>query len=228
MDMVDFRVFGGRPAPAFDIVALASSAGGLRVLRELVGGLPADFPAAVLVAQHQSAAYSSHLAEILARCTALPVTTAAQGVAPGPGVVYVAPAGRHLIVTAAAVFDTGRTTRECYVRPSADLLFESVAARYGDRTVAVVLSGMGSDGARGVRAVRAADGFVIAQDESTSDHFDMPRAAIDTGRVDIVLPSYRLAFALTALVMGADAAGERHPDPGPVGRGLRGTPARRV
>jgi two-component system chemotaxis response regulator CheB len=91
--------------------------------------------------------------------------------------------------------------------------------------VAVVLTGMGEDGARGVRAIRRRGGFVLAQDESSAEHFDMPRAAIETGRVDLVLPLCRMGFALTALVMGREEAVARHPDPGPVGRALRSVSA---
>ncbi|HEY1378301.1 MAG TPA: chemotaxis protein CheB [Gemmataceae bacterium] len=211
----------GRPAPAFDLVALAASAGGLAVLRQLLGGLPADFPAAVVVAQHRSAAGPNCLPEILRRSARLPVMSAADGDVPRPGVVYVALPGRHLVVTAAGTFDTGRSAPGVLVRPSADLLFASVADRYGGRVVAAVLSGMGSDGARGVRAVRGAGGFVIAQDGATAAYPGMPQSAVDTGRVDLVLPLRRLAFALTALVMGGEAACARHPAPGPVGRGLR-------
>jgi two-component system chemotaxis response regulator CheB len=214
---------GARPAPAFDLIALAASAGGLKVLQTVLGGLPADFPAAVVVAQHRSAASPNHLPDILRRSARLPVMTAADGEIPRPGVVYVTPAGRHLVITAAGTFDTGRFAPGVFVRPSADLLFASVAERYRDRAVAAVLSGMGSDGAHGVRAVRRAGGFVIAQDWATAEHPGMPQSAVDTGRVDMVLPVFRLAFALTALVMGGEAACARHPDPGPVGRGLRPT-----
>lgn len=87
----------------------------------------------------------------------------------------------------------------------------------------MVLTGTGCDGARGARAVRRAGGFVIAQDEATAEHPDMPRAAVEAAAADLVLPLCRVAFALTALVMGVDAAVARHPPPGPVGRRLRAT-----
>ena len=80
---------------------------------------------------------------------------------------------------------------------------------------------MGNDGALGIRSIRHRGGFVIAQDETSAAYFDMPRAAIETGWVDLVLPSCRMAFALTALVMGLEMAVALHPDPGPVGRALR-------
>jgi len=206
------------PGQEFDIVAVAASAGGLQVLTELTRRLPADFTAAVLLAQHRAAAYPDLLEQLLTLRAALPVVGDADRQTPQSGRIYVAPAGRHLVVRSNGQLDTGREEPIRNVRPSADLLFESVAARYGSRAVAVVLTGKGDDGARGVREVRRCGGFVIAQDEATAEHFDMPRAAIDTGQVDLVLPAGRLAFALTALVMGAEAAVARHPDPGPIGR----------
>ena len=218
-------VLGPKPPPdgppAFDAVALAASAGGLKAFTQILGGLPADFPAAVLVVQHRSVIYPDLFAELLGRHSALPVTAARTGEVPRPGTVYVAPAGRHLVVRSDGASCVERTDRVRHVRPSADLLFESLAARYGERAVAVVLTGLGDDGARGVRAVRRRGGFVLAQNESSAEHFDMPRAAIDTARVDLVLPVRRMAFALTALVMGTEAAVARHPHPGPVGRALR-------
>jgi two-component system chemotaxis response regulator CheB len=202
-------------------MALAASAGGLKALRRILAELPAVFPAAVLVAQHRAADFPDQLHEVLGYHVGLPVRPAEQGDSPRPGVVYVAPAGRHLVVRPDGTFCTSRTERVRFVRPSADLLFESVAAGYGDRAVAVVLTGMGNDGARGVRAVRRSGGFVIAQDESSAEHPEMPRAAVETAGVDLVLPLGRIGFALTALAMGAEAAMALLPDPGLVGRELR-------
>lgn len=85
----------------------------------------------------------------------------------------------------------------------------------------MVLTGLRQDGARGVQATGSGGGFVLAQDEGSAECFDMPRAAIETGRVDLVLPLCRMAFALTALMIGGENALARHADPGPVGRVLR-------
>lgn len=206
---------------AFEAIALAASAGGLKALTRVLSELPADFPAIILAAQHRSADFPDLLPDILAARASLPVQRAEQDDWPRQGTIYVAPAGRHLTVQADGTLCVRRTERVRFVRPSADLLFESVAARYGDRAIAVVLTGMGEDGARGVQVVRRRGGFVLVQDERSAEHFDMPQAAIETGRVDLVLPLCRMAFALTALVMGSEAAMARHPHPGPVGRALR-------
>jgi two-component system chemotaxis response regulator CheB len=214
--------YGGPYAgDGYGVVALAASAGGLKALSAVLSELPSDFPAPVLVTQHRSAELPDLLPIVLGRATALRVKTATEGEVPRPGVVYTAPPGRHLHVGTWGQLHVWRTERIRYVRPSADLLFETVAARHGGRCIAVVLTELGDDGARGVRVLRGAGGFVIAQDEGTAEHFEMPLAAAEVGRVDLVLPLFRIAFALTALVMGREVAVARHPDPGPVGRGLR-------
>jgi two-component system chemotaxis response regulator CheB len=135
--------------------------------------------------------------------------------------VYTAPVGRHLEVGPAGEFQVWRVEWVRYVRPSADLLFESLSRAHGGRAVAVVLTEMGDDGARGVRAVRRFGGFVIAQDGDEAECPDMPLSATATAAVDLTLPLCRIAFALTALVVGAEAALARHPAPALVGRRLR-------
>jgi two-component system chemotaxis response regulator CheB len=204
----------------YDVVALAASAGGLKALSSVLGRLPEDFPAPVLVVQHRSGDLPDLLPVILGQATALRVKTAEEGEVPRAGVVYTAPPGRHIRVGTSGQMHVRLSERIRFVRPSADLLFETLAARHGPRSVGVVLTGMGDDGARGVRILRRAGGFVIAQDESTSEHFDMPLAAAEIGRVDVVLPLFRIPFALTALVMGRAAAMAWHGNPGPVGREL--------
>jgi two-component system chemotaxis response regulator CheB len=206
---------------AFEVVALAASAGGVKALQRLIAELPAAFPAPLLVVQHRSGDFPDRLHEVLGYRARLPVVRAEAGERPRAGTVHVAPAGRHLVMQPDGTFCTHHSRRVRFVRPSADLLFGSVAAHYGDRAIAVVLTGMGEDGARGVRAVGERGGFVIAQDETSAEYSEMPEAAIRTARVDLVLPLCRIAFALTALVMGAQAAVVLHPEVGPVGRGLR-------
>jgi two-component system chemotaxis response regulator CheB len=115
-------------------------------------------------------------------------------------VVHVAPPDHHLLVDADGTLSLTRTELVHFVRPSADLLFESGAASFGRRVIGVVLTGTGSDGSLGVEAIKRRGGTVIAQDEETSDFFGMPGAAIDAGAVDFVLPLDQIAEALISLV----------------------------
>ena len=167
-------------ASPFDIVAVAASAGGLSALSRMLSGLPTEFPAAVVVIQHLDPRHRSLMAEILGRRTALPVKEAEASDRLEHGSVYIAPPNKHLLVNTDGSLSLTETELVHFVRPSADLLFESVAASYQDRAIAVVLTGTGSDGAMGVRAIKKMGGTVIAQDE-TAEFFGMPQAAIETG-----------------------------------------------
>ena len=189
------------PRTGFDVVAVAASAGGLLACCELLAHLPGDFPAALVLVQHLDPKHRSLLAEILARRTRLRVKQAEDGDHLAPGVVYVAPPDHHLLVDGRGALSLTQTAPVHFVRPSADLLFASVAESYGGRALAVVLTGSGSDGAIGVRAIKARGGAVIAQDEATSQQFGMPAAAIQTGCVDAVLPLSQIAPTLRARVM---------------------------
>ncbi|MBI2950495.1 chemotaxis protein CheB [bacterium] len=189
------------PNAAFDVVAVAASAGGLKALSLVFSMLPPDFPAAVVVVQHLDPRHRSLMADILSRRTPLQVKQAAEGDRLSPGTVYIAPPDRHLLVNPDGSLSLSQSELVHFLRPSADLLFESVAASYKERSIAVVLTGSGSDGTMGVQAVKKMNGTVIAQDEKTSEFFGMPNAAIQTGQVDFVLPVEEVAFALVSLVM---------------------------
>jgi two-component system, chemotaxis family, protein-glutamate methylesterase/glutaminase len=186
----------------FEIVALAASAGGLRALTDVLATLPADFRATLVVVQHLDPRHRSLMAEILNRRTALRVQEAREGDALQPGIAYIAPPNRHLLVNPDSTLSLSQTELVHFVRPSADLLFESVAASYRERAIAVVLSGTGRDGAMGVKAIKKMGGTVIVQDEKTSEYFGMPDAAQRTGLVDFILPLPEIAPALQTLVNG--------------------------
>ena len=195
------RTNSGQPDhAATDAVLVAASAGGLSALTAVLSELPANFPAGVAIVQHIEPHHRSMLAEILGRSCALPVTQATDGQRFEPGVVYVAPPDHHLLVDADGSLSLTRTELVHFVRPSADLLFESGAASFGRRAIGVVLTGTGSDGSLGVEAIKRRGGTVIAQDEETSDFFGMPGAAIEAGAVDFVLPLGQIPDALTSLV----------------------------
>jgi two-component system, chemotaxis family, protein-glutamate methylesterase/glutaminase len=152
-----------------------------------------------MVAHHRWAGPMASYGTLLKRGTPLHVKEALHGERLVPGAIYLAPQGRHLELDADGKIYTHHSVRYQTVRPSADLLFASVAAHYGSRAVAVVLTGYGRDGAQGVCAIRERGGFVISQDRRTSEVSGMPSSAIETRRVDLVLPLRHIAFALTTL-----------------------------
>ena len=191
------------PHAVFDVVALAASAGGLTALSQVLAGLPADFPATLVVVQHLDPRHRSLMADILSRRTLLQVRQAAEGDCLSPATVYIAPPNRHLLVNPDGTLSLSQSELVHFVRPSADLLFESVAASYRHCAIAVVLSGTGSDGAMGVQAIKKMGGTVISQDEESAEFFGMPSAAIQTGDVDFVLSLDEISSALVTLVMKA-------------------------
>lgn len=119
-----------------------------------------------------------------------------------PGTIYIAPPNNHLLINADGTLSLSQAELVHFVRPSADLLFESVAASYKDHAIAVVLSGSGVDGQMGVQAIKKMAGTVIVQDTQTSEFVGMPEAALKTGCADFVLPLDEISGALVKLVMG--------------------------
>ena len=190
----------------YEIVALAASAGGLKALTDVLAALPQNFPAALVVVQHLDPRHRSLMAEILGKRTALTVRQALEGDALRAGLALIAPPDRHLLVNPDGTVSLSQSELVHFVRPSADLLFESTAASFRERAIAVVLSGSGSDGAMGVRAIKKTGGTVIVQDQNTSEFFGMPGAAQRTGAVDFVLPLEEIAPALEKLVRAENAA----------------------
>ncbi|SNX62735.1 two-component system chemotaxis response regulator CheB [Streptomyces sp. TLI_55] len=188
------------PEDQYAIVAVASSAGGVQGLIALLGALGPDLPVPVLVVQHLDPRHRTVIAEVLSRRTDLMVKLAEDGERALPGTVYIAPPDRHLLVGSDGVLTLSRTELVHFVRPSADLLFESVAAAYGPRAIACVLTGTGRDGAMGLDAVKSRGGTVLAQDPLTAEFKGMPQAAVDTGAVDYVLPLEEIPAVIRGLV----------------------------
>jgi two-component system chemotaxis response regulator CheB len=187
-------------AERYDVVALAASAGGIAALSRVLGELPVGFPIPVLVVQHLDPRHETVIAEVLGRRTKLRVKLAEMEELILPGTIYVAPPDRHLLVDS-----TGRLTLTSselvhFVRPSADLLFESVAGAYGPRAVACVLTGTGRDGAMGVGAVKSRGGTVIVQDPASAEFAGMPEAAVAGCAVDFMLPLDEIGSVICGLV----------------------------
>ncbi|MFJ8824985.1 chemotaxis protein CheB [Streptomyces sp. NPDC102467] len=184
----------------FAVVAVATSAGGIHGLITLLGGLDAELPVPVLVVQHLDPRHRTVLAEILDRRANLAVKLAEQDETAQAGTVYIAPPDRHLLVGPGGTLSLSRSELVHFLRPSADLLFESVAGAYGPRAIAVVLTGTGNDGAMGVDAVKSRGGTVIAQDPQSAEFRGMPEAAVGTGAVDFVLPLEEIPAVIRGLV----------------------------
>jgi two-component system, chemotaxis family, protein-glutamate methylesterase/glutaminase len=178
-------------------IGVCASAGGPQVLACLLDALPADYPIPLLIVQHMAAGFTEGLVRWLDQTAAIPVGIAGPGVQAAPG-AWLAPEGAHLTLAV-----TGRLTLDRHSvagphRPSGDVLLQSIASAAGRAGVAVVLSGMGRDGAAGAAAVRGGGGLAIAQDEQSSAIFGMPKAAIDLG-VEVVLSPDEIAACLLGL-----------------------------
>ncbi|MGF1478649.1 MAG: chemotaxis protein CheB [Cyanophyceae cyanobacterium] len=182
-------------------MAIAASVGGLNAISRILSDLPANFTASILIVQHLDPKHRSLMAEILRRKTDLVVKQAEVGDRLKPGVVYIAPPNYHLQVDSGGVLSLSQTKLMNFVRPSADILFNSVAVSYGSRAIAVVLTGAGKDGGAGIQKIHELGGIAIAQDEGTAECFSMPSAAIKTGAINFVLPLNHIALKLISLVM---------------------------
>jgi two-component system chemotaxis response regulator CheB len=189
------------PAPPAELVVIGVSTGGPNALAELLPALPADLGTPVLVVQHMPAIFTRLLAERLDRICSLAVREAQDGAPLVPGQVLVAPGGRHLAV----VEERGQPRAVCrddppehFCRPAVDVLFRSAAAVFGPRVLAVVLTGMGSDGLAGAQSVVQAGGRVLAQDEASSVVWGMPGSVARAGLAEAVLPLAELAGAIAA------------------------------
>lgn len=190
----------GDQAEPYGIVAIAASAGGITALGHVLGGLPSGFPVPVVVVQHLDPRHKTIIAEVLGRRAKLPVVLAQEGEKAKPGTIYVAPPNHHLLVEAAGVLVLSSSELVHFLRPSADLLFESVAGAYGPRAIACVLTGTGSDGAMGASAIKSRGGTVIAEDPELAEFRGMPDAVIATGSVDFILPLDEIAAVIRGLV----------------------------
>jgi two-component system chemotaxis response regulator CheB len=179
-------------------VVIASSTGGPKALTQLCSAIPGEFPVPLILVQHNTSGFDRGFVQWLNDYTPLEVKIAEAGEFPHSGKLYVAPTDTHLILDAKGfILDDGELVNN--QKPAADILFKSAAALFGQGLISVVLTGMGADGAEGTRFVRNAGGITIAQDEGTSLIYGMPKAALSTGCVDMVLPLDCIAPRLVEL-----------------------------
>ncbi|HEY0930035.1 MAG TPA: chemotaxis-specific protein-glutamate methyltransferase CheB [Gemmatimonas sp.] len=181
------------------VVAIAASTGGPAAIARILRALPADYPIPILVVQHIALGFGSGFVDWLGTVCPLSVRVAQHGERPSGGAVYVAPDDTQFGLQADGTMFVDTSPTIGGFRPSATSLFDSAARAHGAGVVAVILTGMGSDGVSGLRMVRAARGFVIAQDEATSVVYGMPREAVAAGTVDVVLPLDDIASMLMTL-----------------------------
>lgn len=182
-----------------EAVVLGASTGGPKVLYDVITGFPKDLDVPVFVVQHMPAGFTKAFADRLDKNSSLRVVEAQNEEIIKPGFVYVAPGGYHMTVNSGKiVLDTSPPIHG--VRPAVDKLFISAAEIYKSKLVCCVFTGMGRDGAEGLRIIKSKGGITIAQDEATSVIYGMPKAAYETGCVDFVLPDYEIAEMIVKLV----------------------------
>lgn len=193
-----------------DIVVIGSSAGGVEALQRLCSSLPADFPAAVFIAQHLSASARSVLPLLLNRVGPLNAASPADGDQIEPGRIYVAAPDHHMLLRPGKIL-MRRGPHENRTRPAVNALFRSAALAYGGRVIGVVLTGLLDDGTEGLIAIKAAGGLSIVQDPADADWPSMPRNALKRDHVDHAVPVADLGDLLARLVV--EPAGQTVPLP---------------
>lgn len=184
--------------PGNNLVMIGSSTGGLKVLEELFQRLPV-LQAAVVIVQHITPLVDQSFAASLARVSKMPVLLALHGMALQTGKVYLAPGNVHLTLLRNSIIQLRDGEKVNSVRPSVDVAMKSVVASIGGRIAGVILTGMGADGAVGISHIKQVGGITIAQDQKTSVIYGMPKAAAETGRIDFILPTERIADKMKEL-----------------------------
>lgn len=193
------------PETARKLVVIGVSTGGPGTLMEIIPKLPADLDAAVIIVQHMPSAFTSTFAARLDQYSAISIKEAEPGDRLLKGCGLVAQGGSHLVLKKNAMRDEAmvritNTIEDALFVPSVDVTMESAAEHFGSRTVGVLLTGMGSDGAKGMLAIKEADGITIAEDESTAVVWGMPREAIERGAAKVVAPAHNIAREIVKAV----------------------------
>ena len=187
-------------ASKFQVVAIGSSTGGPKALHKVLSQLPVDFPSGILVVQHISAGFTSGLVSWLDRTSQVSVKEAEEGDKIQPGVVFIAPHDFHMMVVSGGRIRLNKALPIKGHRPSANVLFSSVAKVYNKNSIGVVLTGMGEDGATGLVEMRKSGSKTIVQDEESSVIFGMPKVAIEMGAAEEVLPIDKIGKFLNRTV----------------------------
>ncbi len=188
------------------MVLIGVSTGGPVALAKLLPAIPRDIGVPILIVQHMPPIFTKALADSLATKCAVRVREAVYGESPEPNTVYIAPGGRQMRLAAGAgnqpIIELTDDPPENNCRPAVDYLFRSAANRFPGRSMAVILTGMGSDGTLGLRLLKRHGCYVIAQDEASCVVYGMPKAAVDAGVTDAVLPLESIAGRIASIVKG--------------------------
>ena len=187
-------------ATATWLVAIGASAGGPAALATLLSGIPKDFPAAIVIVQHVDEHFAVGMAEWLSRSSKLPVRVIMEDDRPAPGTVLLAGTNDHLRFKAADRLGYTPEPHDHSYRPSVNVFFDSVARLWPYRVAGVLLTGMGTDGAQGLKALRNRGHYTIAQDKASCAVYGMPKAAAALGAAVEILPLERIASKLVSLV----------------------------
>jgi two-component system response regulator WspF len=182
------------------LIAIGASAGGPAALAAVLSNLPEDFPGAIVVVQHVDARFSRALTTTLDRQLKLPVRLARAGEIPDSGTVLIADSHNHLVIGTGDRLAYARTPHDTSYRPSIDVFFQSIVRRWPGEAVAVLLTGMGRDGAKGLKALRDAGHHTIVQDQATSAVYGMPKAAMELDAAVEILPLEKIGPRLAELI----------------------------
>jgi chemotaxis response regulator CheB len=188
-------------SPKVNLVAIGSSAGGPSALTTLLAGLPVDFPAAIVIIQHVDKQFTEGLTTWFATHTKLQVRVAQEGDALKPGVVYLAGRDRHLVLSSSTQLGYVAQPTDSSYCPSVDVFFKSLARNWPGRAIGVLLTGMGRDGAEGLKVLREAGHYTIAQDKRTSAVYGMPKAAMELDAAREILALDKIAPRLTNILV---------------------------
>lgn len=183
-----------------DVIVIGASTGGPKAVEKLLMDLPRDLQAAVLVVQHMPKGFTKSFADRLNKCCSINVLEASDGIRVEPNKVYIAPGGYHMEVRKGGKIHLDNGASLWGVKPAVDKLFISISEVYKGKIISVVLTGMGKDGAEGIKAIKSIGGATITQNKETCVIYGMPKAAYETGAVDYVLPLDEIASKIKMLL----------------------------
>lgn len=181
-----------------DIVAIGSSTGGPKALQDVIPKLPQNFPVPIILVQHMPKAFTGSFAQRLSSISHIKVIEAAEGEIIKPGTAYLSPGDKHLSIIKSnnegpAMISLSNEPEDLINKPSVSVMMESVAKLYPGKSIGVILTGMGSDGLLGMKKIKESGGITIAQDEATCVVYGMPKAVVDAGIADMVVPIYKIS-----------------------------------